>query len=94
VPGAKLVPFSDGICTRKEQRPLTPDTEPQGMSKGTADRLLRMNYYARTTGFVLWHVMALVSSATSTTPTRVYQKPIGLFGAMSSPFGRGGTKVA
>jgi hypothetical protein len=42
-----------------------PDTQPLGMSRGTADRLLRMNYYARITGFVLWHIKALVSTATA-----------------------------
>lgn len=66
VPGAKLVPFTDGLYTRKEQRPLMPGTEPAGMSKGTADRLLRMNYVARLTGFVLWHIKALVSEHCST----------------------------
>lgn len=66
VPDAKLVPFSDGLYTHKEQRPLMPGTEPQGMSKGTADRLLRMNYYARMTGFMWAHIMALVSEHSNT----------------------------
>lgn len=63
MPGAKLVPFSDNLFARKEQRPLMPGVVPAGMSKATADRILNMNYYMRPYGFVLFHAMVLVSLA-------------------------------
>lgn len=59
MPGAKLAPFSDGIYTRSEQRPLL-TAEAPGMTKDSADRLMRVNMYMRPLGFILYHSMALV----------------------------------
>jgi hypothetical protein len=65
VPGAKLVPFSDNLYARQEQRPLRPDAEPPGMSKGVADKLLRTNFYLRNYAFISFHLLVLVSISLS-----------------------------
>jgi len=58
VPGARLVPFTDGIYTTKQDRPL--GIQPKTMSRNEADSRLRWTYWQRYWGIVGMHGMALV----------------------------------
>lgn len=67
-PGAKLVPFSDGIYARKEDRPLMP-TQPANMTAAEADRKLKQMYYQRYFGLIGMHAIAFLVS-----PSRTYSQ--------------------
>jgi hypothetical protein len=60
VPGAKLVPLTDGIYWKKEDRPLL-GMEPKTMTKGEADRRMKQTYYQRYFGLIGMHATMLVS---------------------------------
>lgn len=60
-PGTKLVPFTDGIYARKEDRPMMP-TQPAGMTADEADRKLKQMYYQRYFGLFGMHAVALLVS--------------------------------
>eukprot|EP00878_Enallax_costatus_P017915 GHUV01018837.1.p2 GENE.GHUV01018837.1~~GHUV01018837.1.p2 ORF type:complete len:264 (+),score=45.55 GHUV01018837.1:324-1115(+) len=58
-PGAQLVPFTDGIYARKEDRPMMP-TQPASMTAAEADRKLKQMYYQRYFGLIGMHAVALL----------------------------------
>lgn len=58
-PGAKHVPFTDGIYARSEDRPLVA-IEPRSMTKEEADRRMQRTFYQRYFGFISMHLVALV----------------------------------
>lgn len=58
--GAKLIPFTDGIYAKKEDRPLL-GMEPRSMSKEQADRRMKQTYYQRYFGLIGMHATMLVS---------------------------------
>ncbi len=69
--GAKLVPFTNGVYARVEDRPLLA-VEPIGMSQEEVEAKLRTMYRQRYFGLVGMHAIALLVSlsACKSKPTR------------------------